>query len=365
MNEEDIIYKIALSLIPNIGAIRARNLISYLGGIDKVFKAKKSHILKVPGIGEKLYQSICNQNALLLAQKEYDRVKNLGLNIIFYSDKNYPQRLKHQNDCPLLLYTSGNLDLNPFRTVGIIGTRLPTEYGKEQCTKIVKDIAKYNVTIISGLAYGIDTTAHLTAIQNQIPTIAVLGNGLNSVYPATNYRLSEKMKANGGLISEYPILTAPDKENFPKRNRIIASLSDVLIVIESARKGGSFITAEFANNYSKDVFALPGKLTDKMSEGCNQLIKTHKAHMYTSVEDIAYINRWDIPQKPKQLSLVADLNADEQKILEIIRQHPKIGMDSMVYQSQIQLSNLSSILIHLEFEGLIKSLPGKKFILTS
>jgi len=364
MKDNDIFYKLAISFIPTIGAVHAKTLISYLGAIDRVFTAKKSEILKIPGIGEKKYNAIINSNALKLAEKELDLIEKHNIDVVSYLDNEYPKRLKQQNDCPLLLYSSGNLDLNPKRTVAIIGTRSPSFYGQLQCEKIAKEIQKYNVTIISGLAYGIDTIAHRTACNSNSPTIGVLGNGLETIYPSSNYSLAQKMKINGGLISEYPMQTQPERENFPKRNRIIASLADVIIVVESARKGGSFITAEFANNYSKDVFALPGKLTDTMSEGCNHLIKTHKAHLYTTVEDIAYINRWDTAPSFKQMSLLIDLDPKESKILEIIKNKPNISLDVLVYESQVQLSMLSSFLINLEFNGLIKCLPGKKYVIS-
>lgn len=365
MNEQELIYKLAFNFIPSIGAVNARNLISYLGGVDKVFTSKKSQILKVPGIGEKRYQLLTQSNALALAEAELERLKNKSIDIVFYLDKEYPKRLKVQYDAPLLLYVSGNITLNPKRTVAIIGTRSPSQYGKVQCEKIVAELQKYNVTIVSGLAYGVDSIAHRTAVKLKIPTIGILGNGLHSVYPQSNNELVGKMKKNGGIISEYPMLTKPDRENFPRRNRIIASFADVVIVIESARKGGSFITAEFANNYSKDVFALPGKLTDPMSEGCNHLIKTHKAHLYTSVDDIAYINRWDLAPKSQQLSLIIDLDSQEQILFDIIKEFAPIGLDKLLYESRIQLSDLSSILINLEFKGIIKSLPGKKYILVT
>jgi len=365
MNDNDIFYKIALSFIPTIGAVHAKTLISYLGGFEEVFKAKKSEILKIPGIGEKKYEAIANNEALKLAEEELKLIDKHKIDVVTYLDKAYPQRLKQQNDCPLLLYTTGNLNLNPPRTVAIIGTRSPSFYGQLQCEKIAEEVQKYNVTIVSGLAYGIDTIAHRTACQHDIPTIGVLGNGLQNIYPSSNFNLAQKMKINGGLVSEYPMQTPPDRENFPKRNRIIASLADVIIVVESAKKGGSFITAEFANNYSKDVFALPGKLSDIMSEGCNQLIKTHKAHLYSSVEDIAYINRWDIAPTYKQLSLMIELDPNEKKVLELIKSKPHIGLDVLVYETQIQLSLLSALLINLEFQGLIKSLPGKKYVINN
>jgi len=225
-------------------------------------------------------------------------------------------------------------------------------------------LQQYNCTIVSGLAYGVDTTAHRQAVACEMPTLGVLGNGMNTLYPAANRKLASKMLDKGGIISEYPMDTKPDKENFPKRNRVIAGMSDVVVIIESARKGGSMITAEYANNYNKDVFAFPGRTNDEYSEGCNHLIKAHKAHLCTSAEDIAYIMRWDKQAEPKQLELIVDLPEEEQQLLKIIKDNPNIGLDSLHYKTKLPLANITTMLLNLEFKGIVKSLPGKKYILS-
>ncbi len=364
MSDQQLLYKLAFNFIPNIGAVLAKNLISYCGGMEEVFRANKRTLLTVPGVGEKKAQDILNCDALGKAENELKSLKNKDINLIFYLDENYPEKLKHYPDSPILLYAKGDMDLNAQRMVAIVGTRKVTSYGIMECERLVEELMQYNCTIVSGLAYGVDTTAHRKAVQLGIPTIGVLGNGMNGIYPATNRKLATSMLPNGGVLSEYPMDTPPDRENFPKRNRVIAGLSDVILVIESARKGGSMITAEYANNYNKDVFAIPGRSNDEFSEGCNHLIKAHKAHLCTSAEDISYIMRWDKPEGGKQLQLIIELDPEEEPIVVLIKNNPNIGLDSLHYQSKVPLSNLTAILLNLEFKGVIKSLPGKKYILS-
>jgi len=362
-SDQEIIYKLAFNFIPNVGAINAKNLISYCGGIDKVFSSNKSKLLKVPGIGQKKVIDILNSDALALAEKEYEKIENQNIKVSFYLDDDYPQRLRNFIDSPLIIYKKGKVNLDVERTVAIVGTRKPTSYGITQCEKITEALKDYNVTIVSGLAYGVDTIAHRKSVKQEIPTVGVLGNGISKIYPSANHQLAQKMTENGGIISEFPVDTKPDRENFPRRNRIISALSDVIIVIESAIKGGSMITALYANDQNKDVFALPGKINDSMSAGCNFLIKTNQAHLLHSVDDIAYIMRWDQPAEPKQMQLIIDLDEKEQNIVDLLKRE-ELGVDSLMYQSGLRLSQVSSILLNLEFKGLVKSLPGKKYILT-
>ena len=359
---DDIIYKLAFNFIPNIGAVHTKNLISYCGGVKEVFNAKRSQLLQVPGIGEKRADDILNSNALEEASKEWEKVQKENVRLCFFLDEDYPKRLTHFSDSPVILYHKGNIDFNSNKNVAIVGTRKPTSYGILQCEKLVEELAEYKVNIISGLAYGIDTTAHRKAVDCNIPTVGILGNGLNKIYPAANLQLSKKMTRNGGVISEFPMDVGPNRENFPRRNRIISALSDVIIVVESAIKGGSMITAIYANDQNKDVFALPGKISDKMSEGCNHLIKTNQAHLLTSAKDIAYIMRWDQPESSTQMELVLELEPKEQAIIELLKQE-EMAIDSLMYQSNIKMSELSSMLLNLEFRGIIRSLPGKKYTL--
>ena len=363
MNHSELkLYMLALHQIPGIGVIHSKNLISYLGGIENVFSAGRKELLKVPGIGEKRCDDILSLRSLDKARLSMTRIRTSGIEILSYLDESYPKRLCNFNSSPILLYKKGNTNLNCLRTVGIIGTRTPTERGKDICEKIVEELKEYNVSIISGLAYGIDSIAHRAAVKNDMPTIAILGSSLDRIYPGSNMDLAKNICKNGALLSEFPLGTKPDRENFPKRNRIIAALSDALIVIESAIKGGSIITAEYANSYSKDVFAIPGRLGDKYSEGCIHLIKTHKAHLLSSTDDIAYITRWDKNFIQQNIFHNEELDGAEKQIFNLIETKDLISLDELAYLSTISIAELMSILLTLEFKGLIKSKPGKKYI---
>lgn len=358
--------KLALNFIPNIGAVTVRNLVSYCGGLDKVFTTKKTKLIRVPGIGESRANDIVNgiQKALRSAEAELRKLDGKDIRVVFYLDDDYPVKLKPYQDAPLTLYARGNMNLNASRFVAIVGTRKITPYGIIECEKLIEGLAGYNCTIISGLAYGVDTIAHRKSVELGMPTIGVLGNGINRIYPAANKSLATKMQSNGGVLSEYAMDAPPDRENFPKRNRVIAGMAEVVVIVESAKKGGSIITAEYANDYNKDVFAIPGRAADAMSEGCNNLIKHHKAHLCTSAEDIAEIMRWDKAASPGvQMELVMDLDEDETRLMRLIKEEPNIGLDTLHYKTKIPLALLTTTLLTLEFKGLVKPLPGKKYIL--
>lgn len=362
---EDLLYKLALNYIPNIGAVKAKDLVSYCGGIKEVFHTNKRKLMSIPGISDVRANDVLNSEALNKAEQEMKALEGKDIRLISYLDDNYPENLKHYPDSPLLLYCKGNMNLDAPRMVAIVGTRKITPYGIVQCQQLVEQLVQFECTIISGMAYGVDTHAHRNSLEMGIPTIGILGNGLNRVYPAANRKLAERMLETGGLISEFPLDAKPDRENFPMRNRIIAGMADVVIVVESALSGGSMITAEIANNYNKDVFAIPGKLTDEHSAGCNHLIKIHKAHLLTSADDISYIMRWDKQAEPRQLSLMIDLEPEEQEIVNILKANPNVGLDTLHYKTGIALATLTSLLLNLEFKGVLRSLPGKKYILSN
>ena len=363
-SNNDLLYKLALNYIPNIGAVKAKDLVSYCGGIKEVFSASKRQLLSIPGIAETRAEDVLTSDALAKAEKELNALDGKDIKLISYLDDDYPENLKHYPDSPVLLYCKGNMNLNAPRMVAIVGTRKITPYGIVQCQQIVEQLVPLNCTVISGMAYGVDTHAHRNALEMDLPTIGILGNGLNTIYPAANRKMATRMLDKGGVISEFPLDAKPDRENFPMRNRIIAGMADVVIVIESAQSGGSMITAEYANNYNKDVFAIPGKLTDEFSAGCNHLIKIHKANLLTSADDISYIMRWDKQAEPRQMSLIVDLEPEEQKVVDILRANPKMSLDVMHYETQIPLGSLTSILLNLEFKGILTTLPGKKYILS-
>jgi len=363
--DQNLLHNIALTMVPDIGPVSAKLLISYCGSAEAVLKANKKQLLKIPGVGEKTAQTILKASTLEKAAQEIAFLEKQGARAITFHDKDYPQRLKHFDSSPLVLYYKGNANLNHNRTVAIIGTRQPTELGKINCEKLVEGLKAYGVQIISGLAFGIDTTAHKKSVEVDMETIGVMGHGLDKLYPAENRKLSQQMQKMGGLLTEFPMNTRPDRENFPMRNRIIASMSDVVVVVESKKRGGSIITAEFANSYNKDVFAIPGRLTDSVSEGCNRLIKQHKAHLLESAEDISYIMRWEELDKKKvvQKQLFVDLTSEEQKIVDFIKEKETASIDQLSQYMEVASSDMSAKLLLLEFKGVVRSLPGKTFIL--
>jgi len=365
MTQQEYIYLIALTGIPKVGPVIAKNLISYCGSIEGVFSEKKKNLVKIPGVGLAFASNFNPGSALKEAEKEYQFAEKNGIQILSYLDGNFPQRLLHFDSSPVILYYRGNSDLNHHRTVAVVGTRQPSDYGRIMCEKIIEGLMPYNVLVVSGLAYGIDATAHRKCIEVNIPTIGVLGHGLDRYYPAEHRSLAKKMIDHGGVLTEFPSGTKPDRENFPMRNRIIAALSDVVIVIESKRKGGSIITAEFANEYNKDVFALPGPVTEELSEGCNKLIKQNKAHLIESAADVAYITRWEEIDAGKvfQKQLFVELDEDETKMVAILRDNKEIAVDAITYKMGKSPSEVASILLSLEFKGIVKSLPGKKYVM--
>ena len=361
----DLLYKIALTFIPHIGDVLAKNLISYCGSEESVFKKKREHLKKIPGIGNVIADAVLagKEAALQRAEKEIKFIEKYKIEVLFYTDKNYPSRLKHCSDSPLLLYYKGNADLNNQKIVGIVGTRKASLYGKQFCEELVEKLSKHDVLIVSGLAYGIDICAHKESLKNNLQTIGVLAHGLDRIYPDVHKPIAEEMIKSGGLLTEFPSKTNPDRENFPKRNRIVAGMCDAIVVVETAKRGGALITAEIANSYNRDVFALPGRIKDQYSEGCNFLIKTHKASLIESASDIEYLLRWENRENNKsvQKQLFKELTIEEKKIVEILEKEGKIGIDSIALKSQMPMSQTAGVLLTLEMSGIVKSLPGKLY----
>ena len=277
MPNNKLIYQIGLTLIRGIGDVNGKKLVAYCGSPEAIFKESTSALLKIPGIGKSTVNSIKSQKVLDRAESEIEFINKFKIKPLFYTDPDYPARLLNCEDNPLMLYYKGNADVNSQRVIAIVGTRRATNYGKSRCEEIIDDLKNRNVLVVSGLAYGIDSCAHRSSLEFGMNTIGVLGHGLDRIYPAHNRKLAEKMINQGGLLTEFFSNTNPDRENFPKRNRIVAGMSDAVLVIESAEKGGALITADIANSYNRDVFAFPGNINSKYSEGCNRLIKSHKA----------------------------------------------------------------------------------------
>jgi len=362
-DDQTLLYQIALTLLPGVGDVNARKLVSYTGSPEAVFTEKKTNLLRIPGLGISTVNLIINNRKVVgRAAEEVDFIKKYSVNPVFYTSKEYPERLKHCADSPVLIYTLGNADLNAPRIVSIVGTRRATEYGKEICRKLVSGLAEMGVLVISGLAYGIDTCAHKAALDEGLDTVGVFAHGLDRVYPPLNKLLAERMAEKGGLVTEFPSQTNPDRENFPKRNRVIAGLADATVVIEAGVKGGALITADIANSYNRDVFAVPGRIGDPVSEGCNNLIKTNRAALLQSAGDIRYIMGWDdknLKSASKQTRLFVQLDSDQEAIVEIFKEYGDCSLDKICNTTGIQTSKVAAALLSLEFEGMLKSLPGK------
>ncbi len=359
-----LLYQIGIGLIPGIGDVRAKKLIAYCGGVEAVFKEKKRLLLKIPGIGKAAVNEISSQNVLSRAENEIKFIEKHYIKPLFYLDDDYPQRLKHCDDGPVMIYYKGNASLNQPKMISIVGTRSATEYGKLLCRQLAAELSSFEVVVISGLAYGIDTAAHKAALDNNLQTIAVLGHGLDTLYPATNRELAKKITHQGGLITEFLSGTKPDRENFPQRNRIIAGMSDAVIVVEAAERGGALITAEIALSYNRDVLAVPGAVNQQYSKGCNKLIKLNKAALIESAKDILYSLGWDLKEDVKmntQKQMFVELKPDEEELVKILKEKKSMAIDEISYKTQLPISKVATILLELEFKNLVLALPGKLF----
>lgn len=365
LTHNQLFYQLAIKQIPNVGNVTAKTLISYCGGIENVFKQSKSKLLKIPGIGATTAESIAAFKDFKRAEDELLFIEKFKIKPLFYLDKDYPNRLKDIEDAPTLLFYKGNADLNNSKVVSIIGTRNATEYGKAFTDSLVEDLKQTNALIVSGLAYGIDYQSHKAALHNKLATVGVVAHGLDEIYPRDHAGIAKQMVENGGLLTEYLSKTRPDASNFPARNRIVAGMCDVLVVVETATRGGSMITAEIANSYNKDIMALPGRISDQYAQGCNYLIKANKASMITKTADLLELMNWDIEtkkgKKPKQQSLTLDLDSDDTKIVNYIKQKNKIAIDEIAFDLGFDNGMISFKLLELEFKGIIRSLPGKVY----
>lgn len=363
MTTSDLFYILALQRIEGVGDIMAKKLISHCGSAEAVFKTKTNQLAAIDGVGSILLKNLKDQSAFDKANKELEFIQNNNINVSYFQDDNYPERLKHCFDAPVLLFTAGNIDLKDRKIISIVGTRQITSYGTEFCKKLIEDLVPLNPIIVSGFAYGVDIVAHQLAMENNLQTIGVLAHGLNQIYPKTHKKYMAKMEQNGGFMTEFWSNSNPDKENFVRRNRIVAGISEATIVIESADRGGSLITANMANDYNRDVFAVPGRTTDKYSQGCNNLIKTQKANVLTSTADLIYILNWDIKEETKaiQKQLFVSLDSDEQKIYDYLLKTGKELMDIIALECEFPIYKISALLLNMELKGVIRPLPGKLF----
>jgi DNA processing protein len=361
--EDELLYEVALTMIPDLGPVRAKLLVDHFGEASSVFAARKKDLAGVDGIGEFCARKIKNYNGFADAEEELLFIEKHHIQPLFITNKNYPQRLLHCYDPPAILYYRGNADLNCSRIVSIIGTRHHTDYGKQVTETLIAALEMQNVLIVSGLAFGIDSIAHKSALQNGLNTVGVLGHGMDSIYPSQNKSLAKDMLAQGGLLTEFRKNTKPDKHNFPRRNRIVAGMSDATIVVETASKGGSMITAELAYNYNRDLFAVPGKITDVKSSGCLQLIKQNKAMLFTGADQLLETMGWLEKKRTakKQRELFVELTEDEKIIVQLLKEKEMLPIDLLYLQSGLSSSNVAVAILNLEIQNIISVLPGKTY----
>lgn len=367
MNQEELKYLLALKEVKGVGDILARLLIQQTGSAQEVFRLSAGKLLKIPKVSEKVAKEIVSYQSFEWIEKELTWCEDEGIDILPFNDQRYPERLQQCHDAPLLIFLKGKPNLNPPRIISIVGTRNFTETGQAITEQIINALAPFDVTVVSGLALGIDGIAHKRSVELQIPTIGVLGHSLDQIYPRQHKSLAKKILEKGGWISEFSRKSVFDRTNFPMRNRIVAGMSDATILIESAQTGGSMITAEIAGSYGREVLTVPGRWTDPTAQGPNFLIKTLKAQIITKPDDIAEIMGWKVSQQLviedfyNRKSRFQNLEDEELKIATYLNTNDSVSIDQIHYATEIPMGNLSSILLSLEFKGILKALPGKRF----
>lgn len=375
MDENELPYQIGLTLLDGIGDVNAKSLLAYCGSPREVFRQKKAHLVKVPGIGELLAGSIIkNRHVLKRAEEEVKFIQRYKIRPLFFTDDDYPQRLKYCSDGPVMLFYKGSANLNAEKVVGVVGTRKPSEYGKEKTKEFIDELKGTGVLVVSGLAYGVDVCAHRAALENELDTVGVLAHGLDRIYPQVHDRLAKKMINQGGLLTDFMSGTNPDAVNFPKRNRIVAGMCDALVVVESTRKGGSLITSTIANSYNKDVFAFPGRAGDPLAEGCNGLIKQNKAALIETAADLFYVMQWEenLPagkagkkpaKKSAQIPLLLNLSDEEKIVFNLFGGKKELHIDEVCHASGMSISKVAALLLQMEFSNIVKGKPGKMYAL--
>jgi len=363
MRHEDLFYVLALLKVEGVGDIVAKKLISHCGNPSEIFKTSPSQLQSIDGIGSVLLRKLKDKSIFREAESELEFITKNNINVSYFLDVEYPERLRHCADGPVLLFTSGNIQLQDRKIISIVGTRQITAYGIDCCKNLITDLAPIDPIIVSGFAYGVDIVAHQAAIENKLQTIGVVAHGLNQIYPKAHKRYVSKMEENGGFMTEFWSSSNPDRENFVRRNRIVAGISEATIVIESADKGGSLITATMANDYSRDVFAVPGRSTDKYSQGCNNLIKTQKAQLLTNAADLIYNLNWNLKtvSRPVQKQLFVTLDTEEQQVYDFLLMKGRELLDSIALECGFPIFRISAILLNMELKGVIRPLPGKLF----
>ncbi len=360
---KDLRYQVAFSLVPGIGPKTAKILLEHFGSPEDTFQADKKQLIQLLGPAAGKFTQLF-ATALERADKELEFAAQNGIRCITTNHPDFPYRLLHCQDAPFVLYGQGNFNLNADKVVAVVGTRQNTQYGLDLCHALIRDLGSYeDILVVSGMAYGIDAAAHKECVQAGISTVGVLAHGLDRLYPAAHKPLASKMKENGGLISEFPSGTNPDKGNFPVRNRIVAGMSDVVVVVESNWRGGAVITAYLAAGYNREVAAFPGRVNDPKSKGCNELIKRNIAAMITDANDLGILMGWNTKPKQKSLQpqLLLNLTAEQQAVINVLNKKETLHSDEIQMETSMNSTTLAATLLGLEMQGLIKTLPGKYY----
>ncbi len=367
---QNLIHRVALSIVPGVGIYSARQLITYCGSVEQIFNTPAGKLKKIPGIRDQIATSLKDPQLFQKAESIITQCQKQGINIVFITDLLYPKRLKEIEDAPIILYTKGNIESDRNKTVAVVGTRKATSYGKQCLEKLLQELIPWNPVVVSGLAYGIDITAHKICLDLGLRTIGVLGSGIQRIYPSLHQQIATNMCEQGGLISEYAPNIKPEMYHFPARNRIIAGLCEGVIVAEAGEKGGALITAQLANSYHREVMAIPGNLNIATSIGCNNLIKNNQAHLLTSGQEVAELLNWDIESsghskfKLKDLELLASISEAERQLYDWIEKEETIQLDDLAWKSGFNISQTANLVLQLEMSGLIQMLPGKKIKIT-
>lgn len=365
MSDDERICSIALTLCPGIGRIGAKRLIDGVGSAVDVFRLRGELPQLLPGVSSSVVAALDCPAAFLRAEREMEFVQKNRLSCLTLKDEAYPSRLRECEDAPLVLFFKGDTDFNRLHVFNMVGTRQATDYGKQFCADFLRDLAVLlpDALVVSGLAYGIDIHAHRAALANNLSTVAVLAHGLDRIYPYVHRKTAIDMLARGGLVTEFLSETNPDRFNFVSRNRIVAGMCDATLVVESAAKGGSLITAELAEGYHRDCFAVPGRTTDAASIGCNQLIRDSKAALIQSAEDFVRAMGW-MPagqeHKPQavQRNLFPELTADEECVVHILSRQGDLHINTLVVEADIPVNRMSGLLFELEMKGVVRAMVG-------
>lgn len=364
-----LLFQIALTQIKGVGDITARHLVDAVGDEEAIFKSSKKSLLAIQGISHKIVDEILKADVLSKAEKELEFIQKNKIQTFYYKDNNYPIRLKECIDAPILFYFKGQeSNFDRPKVISLVGTRKATHYGNQFCEDFLSQLSSLypDILIVSGLAYGIDIAAHKSALTSNLSTVGVLAHGLDRIYPSAHRKTAVDMLAKGGILTEFISGTEPDKFNFVRRNRIIAGLSDAVIVVESDVKGGSLITADIANSYDREVFAVPGRITDPYSKGCNNLIVQNRAIMLQSAETFLQAMNWDLDDMPeskkvRQKSLFLDLTDIEEKIYQTLSGVDSMDVNLLSTEIGIPVSQLFFTLLELEMKNVIKPLPGNLY----